>query len=551
MDLLLREEAGRAQDIAEILSTIRTSDQDHEQDITLAITGLNGLSWALRELNNQIDAANGKVTSTFAGDLKLLQHSIAFTLQDIWTILGKLPRAPIAADYQDAWKDVARYCMNMGKQTLHTRLETYKLFTYSLCKVLSRQSFSRRHLEDLRLEIFDLQTLQREDRRLITASETFPTLAMVPVQQVIRPLPSHERVRPEPLRPMSPATSQDSYETFQQPAAPSPPPLSPVLPSSPVTTFSTLSQTSSVDSDTNHWATKIFSNLPSTPLEVDPNSSCCFGDVDNRYRRRPGPEYERILQLKFPGGLRTKFYWRARDYRTKLVCEWYDHRKNPRQSCFPLSELHIKRSGSALYLCCPTVKGASTCWTSLNFTSYEWLVIFHCTFLSLRSHDSTSLFRNIDHDLDGEVLNFAGAIRDGGYRHVLRLYRDKRTDAMRLEASVLDKEMKDTPIWTAFITHKITSPSWCRWPKNSSTVYLAELQRHVFSSEYSPHVRANGEHLLDFEVFTGRLSRERVPYAIEAHWFRTDAEDFVKTVKDLREDVRRPKPAKNVRLPVA
>ncbi|OAL29755.1 hypothetical protein AYO20_09047 [Fonsecaea nubica] len=138
MDLLLREEAGRAQDIAEILSTIRSSDQDHEQDITLAITGLNGLSWALRELNNQIDAVSGKVTSTFAGDLKLLQHSVAFTLQDVWTILGKLPRVPVAADYQDAWKEVARYCMNMGKQTLHTRLETYKLFTYSLCKVLSR-----------------------------------------------------------------------------------------------------------------------------------------------------------------------------------------------------------------------------------------------------------------------------------------------------------------------------------------------------------------------------------------------------------------------------
>ncbi|KAH0832510.1 hypothetical protein FOPE_01105 [Fonsecaea pedrosoi] len=468
MDLLLREEAGRAQDIAEILSTIRSSDQDHEQDITLAITGLNGLSWALRELNNQIDAVSGKVTSTFAGDLKLLQHSVAFTLQDVWTILGKLPRVPVAADYQDAWKEVARYCMNMGKQTLHTRLETYKLFTYSLCKVLSRYGTPK--------------------------ALNWPSLRSI---FVIKPLPSHERVRPEPQRPMSPATSQDSYETFQPQAAPSPPPLSPVSPASPVTTFSTLSQTSSVDSETNHWATKIFNNLPSTPLDVDPNPSCCFGDVDARYRRRPDPEYERILQLKFPGGLRTKFYWRARDYRVKLVCEWHDNRKNLRMSCFPLR-----------------------------------LVIFHCTFLSLRSHDSTSQFRNIDHDLDGEILHFAGAIRDGGYRHVLRLYRDKRTDAVRLEAAVLDKEMKDsTPIWTAFITHKITSPSWFRWPKNSSTIYLAELQRHVFSSEYSPHVRANGEHLLDFEVFT-------------------DAEDFVKTLKDLREDIRRPKPTKNVRVPV-
>jgi hypothetical protein len=138
MDLLLREEAGRAQDIAEIFSTVRSNDADHEQDITLVITGLNGLSWALRELNNQIDAVNGIISRSFASDLKLLQNSIAFTFQDVWTILGRLPRVAIGDDYREAWKEVTRYCMSMGKQTLDMRLETYKLFTYSLCKVLQR-----------------------------------------------------------------------------------------------------------------------------------------------------------------------------------------------------------------------------------------------------------------------------------------------------------------------------------------------------------------------------------------------------------------------------
>src|ERR1700743_207919 len=138
MDLLLREEAGRAQEIAEILSTIRNNDLDNEQDITLAITGLNGLSWALRELNKQIDAVSGRLDKTFANDLRLLQNSVAFTFQDVWTILGRLPRVAIAADFQDAWKEVVRYCMNIGKQTLDMRLKTYELFTYSLCKVLQR-----------------------------------------------------------------------------------------------------------------------------------------------------------------------------------------------------------------------------------------------------------------------------------------------------------------------------------------------------------------------------------------------------------------------------
>jgi hypothetical protein len=81
MDLLLREEAERAQDVAEIFSTLRNNDPEHEQDITLAITGLNGLIWALRELDQKINAAGGRLTKAFAADLKLLQTSVAFTLQ--------------------------------------------------------------------------------------------------------------------------------------------------------------------------------------------------------------------------------------------------------------------------------------------------------------------------------------------------------------------------------------------------------------------------------------------------------------------------------------
>lgn len=124
-----------------------------------------------------------------------------------------------------------------------------------------------------------------------------------------------------------------------------------------------------------------------------------------------------------------------------------------------------------------------------------------------------------------QQTNLISTIRDSGYKHALRLYRDRSTEALRLEASVSAGEMElyaypdlfrpdtnhsySTPIWTAFITHCITSPTWCRYQENSSTVYLAELRRHVFSSEYTPHVAANGEQLLDFDNIEGWLcSRE-------------------------------------------
>lgn len=138
MELILGEEAGRAQDISDILSSIRAHDQDHVQDITLAITALNNLSWALRELAGQIDAADRKISRSFANDLELLQSSVALTLEDVWAILGKIPRDPTGAHYRKAWKEVCQYCVDMGKQNLHLRIDRYQLFIYGLCKVLTR-----------------------------------------------------------------------------------------------------------------------------------------------------------------------------------------------------------------------------------------------------------------------------------------------------------------------------------------------------------------------------------------------------------------------------
>lgn len=138
MDLILGEEAGRAQDISDILSAIRNHDREHVQEITLSITKLNDLSWALRELAGQIEAAKGRISRSFADDLILIQNSVAFTLQDVWTILGKIPRPPTGQDYRRAWKEIHGYCSGMGKQSLHLRLQTYQLFLYALCKVLKR-----------------------------------------------------------------------------------------------------------------------------------------------------------------------------------------------------------------------------------------------------------------------------------------------------------------------------------------------------------------------------------------------------------------------------
>ena len=57
-----------------------------------------------------------------------------------------------------------------------------------------------------------------------------------------------------------------------------------------------------------------------------------------------------------------------------------------------------------------------------------------------------------------------------------------------------------TPVWTAFITHQIASPKWMLRPRsNQKIVYLAELQRFVFTNEYNPQLSPEGDHELKFQ----------------------------------------------------
>lgn len=130
---------------------------------------------------------------------------------------------------------------------------------------------------------------------------------------------------------------------------------------------------------------------------------------------------------------------------------------------------------------------------------------------------------------------------DDHYEHALRVYRDRDSGAIRLQASVKDGELKRyrpfpfthlilaplccvaipdhpfrfpsnlyyfhvgrTPVWTAFITHNVCSSRWMH-RFGSKTIHLADLQRYVFSSEYVPQLGPGGEHELVFKKIEGTL----------------------------------------------
>ena len=70
-----------------------------------------------------------------------------------------------------------------------------------------------------------------------------------------------------------------------------------------------------------------------------------------------------------------------------------------------------------------------------------------------------------------------------------------------------DTDICRTPVWTAFITHLISSRTW-KWRDSHSpkTVYLADLQRYIFTEEYSPQLGPDGEHELRFKTSKCRLT---------------------------------------------
>ena len=128
---------------------------------------------------------------------------------------------------------------------------------------------------------------------------------------------SSERVRPPDQRTMSPTDSNTSYgSSFRPPIIPpsvGSPPMSPI---SPTNTFSTTSQASSGELESNHWAARIFKDLPSTEIKDEPRNvgkmlvvttrakawltrcrSECFPYNRDEERKWPGSDYEEILKM--------------------------------------------------------------------------------------------------------------------------------------------------------------------------------------------------------------------------------------------------------------
>ncbi|CAI7592265.1 unnamed protein product [Penicillium bialowiezense] len=148
----------------------------------------------------------------------------------------------------------------------------------------------------------------------------------------------------------------------------------------------------------------------------------------------------------------------------------------------------------------------------------EDMVGFHHVICALRAQDlscDSEANQYQDYELEGEEERYGGQIEDDGYPHALRIYEDRVTDSVRLQAAVLHGPMKRTPVWSAFITHNLSSPRWIKL-EGSQTVVMRNLKPVVFMSadDYLPPQTRHGSLVVKFKTVS-------------------DATDFMDVVREL------------------
>ena len=142
------------------------------------------------------------------------------------------------------------------------------------------------------------------------------------------------------------------------------------------------------------------------------------------------------------------------------------------------------------------------------------MVLFYCTFVAIKHQDRRSIPHDdllddfeLGHD-DGEIEIFGGKIKHGDLRHALRMFKDRGSGVVRLEACALRGPMQDVPLWTAFVTRYSHDPDWAQFePGGLVSVAAFRPPPYVFMSGYEPLRDMNGDHLLQFTTTDGMLPR--------------------------------------------
>ncbi|KAI6798731.1 hypothetical protein KC361_g3226 [Hortaea werneckii] len=466
-----------AEDVATRLRNFRNGLTGQDARITASISKLFAISSLLQQLDEaQNDRDQGPSFYRIRDDVSIIIPSLERTLQDSLEMVARSQNRPSEV----AWDDMQFQMSQEEGLGLHERLALYHDFLRAQSSILAAPSTPR-----------------------------------VPgIRAPARPVRS----------PSSPSEYSDQWDYSVRP-----PPLAPEVPISP--TFTSISSQSLDSSQTSyssdpyyylptvaiHWSSEIFDGRhPETSFRDSyylRERSTCFGNPDpDALRNLTEDGFVRAFQLPFEGNqLRVRLYWRPVDSRARILIMTKGRFGEDLCFCMPIVNLKVIRNLSSLQLCRARRDGTYDMWARLNFETYERMVVFYNTFVAMKHQDS----REIPHEnlLDhlelrcdgGEYEIFGGAIKHGELRHALRLFKDRSSGVVRLEASALRGPMRDVPLWTAFVTRYVGDPDWALYEPGGLVSLAAVRPRlYVFLSGYGPPHRGRDEYLLDFVTSEGK-----------------------------------------------
>lgn len=210
-----------------------------------------------------------------------------------------------------------------------------------------------------------------------------------------------------------------------------------------------------------------------------------------------------VVRLQLDGvNFYVRLFWRPSDHRARILCTRKDGANIITHYCIPLTALKLTRKGSTLILWrLDRTNNEFNMWAHLTFQFYEPLVLFYCAFTALKSQDLSGypdILRDKYHQRNSEEKEeWAGEIKDDDFLHALRIYRDKDTRCIRLEARARRGAFILVPIWTAFVTRGMLRPNWYK-VTGVKTVQLSELHPYVFCPDYTPPKSKSGKFKLQF-----------------------------------------------------
>ncbi|KAL8757428.1 MAG: hypothetical protein Q9184_004217, partial [Pyrenodesmia sp. 2 TL-2023] len=439
--------AEQAQDIAAGFNKFLDPVPEFSTEITGLISECYAISSALRELNTAKEDPRYSYDFNYVStDVLTARLSLDYTFHDVKRLFGGLGRPTYISNrtaYYEIWKEIDDHFYQESHCSLLKRLEYNRLYLQEItCILIEGQPLEEDHYYELRERSMAL--LEKQELRL---EATFNNLSLG--DTAANRQRSFERRRPPGLfthppnpppvlrgglgarrpGPMSPQ-SPPGYDQ-EYPWAPP----APEVPNSPTTTTTFSTQSSTASSSRDHWLPIVFAqSRPTTPFRQT-------GEVWVLLR------LVLVSTLIVPGQLSM-------------------------ESTSQVPVLGWPRSTTRF----------STC-----------LTLFYCAFLALRSEDSGKPIESVDdHEIHGEKSIYSGII-DDNFEHALRVFRDRDSGGIRLQASVLKGELKRTPVWTAFVTTHIQSERWMR-KAGPKVIHITDLQRFVFTKEYNPQLGPQGQH---------------------------------------------------------